>query len=448
MPKFDIAVVGGGAAGCMAAIQASHNGKRVVLLERNPEIGRKILLTGNGRCNLTNNSPLPVFIEKFGRRGSFFRSAFGSFSNTDLMEFLQKSGLEVKKEAGGRIFPINDRSQAVIDVLRAQLKKLKVTIIYNYRVKELRKVEGLFHLFRHNGGKKNPEKQSTNQTPPSLGDDPGTAGLIMAPQGDGPIIVRRVILSTGGVSYPHTGSTGDGHLLAQDLGHKITPLKPGLVPLKIKESWARSLQGVVLKDVGLTFRHGKRGKIKGNGDILFTHFGVSGPTLLDLSQEVVNIMDKKGEIKLYLDFMPQLSRDQVEEMLITDFKKYSKKSLQNYVRFHLPQGFIKVFLELVDIDPHKKLNQIDRKGRIKIMDNIKGLKMTVNGHLPLSMAMVTCGGISKKEIDPETMESRLVPGMYLAGEIIAGCAPSGGYNLQQAFSTGFLAGRSASGSIK
>jgi predicted Rossmann fold flavoprotein len=431
MPKFDIAVVGGGAAGCMAAIQASLQDKRVVLLERNPEIGRKILLTGNGRCNLTNNSPLPVFIEKFGRRGSFYRSAFGSFSNTDLIEFFQKAGLEVKEETGGRIFPITDRSQSVLEVLRTMLKKLKVTVIYNYRVEDLRKIDGYFQL----SSKRGKEEDQTKE-PGDDNTEENSNHLILA---------SRVIMCTGGASYPKTGSTGDGYLLAQELGHKITPLKPGLVPLKIKEKWALSLQGVVLKEVGLTFRHGKRGKIKGEGDILFTHFGVSGPILLDLSQEVVKILDKEGEIMLYLDLTPHINRDQLEEVLLNDFKKYSKRELQNYLRFHLPQGFIKAFLELVDVDPHKKLNQIDRKERIKILDNIKGLKMTVNGHLPLSTAMVTCGGISKSEVDPETMESRLVPGMYLAGEIIAGCASSGGYNLQQAFSTGFLAGRSASG---
>ncbi|NYT18277.1 MAG: NAD(P)/FAD-dependent oxidoreductase [Methanobacteriales archaeon] len=432
MPKFDIAVVGGGAAGCMAAIQASHQDKRVVLLERNPEIGRKILLTGNGRCNLTNNSPLPIFIEKFGRRGSFFRSALGSFSNTDLMEFFQKAGLEVKEETGGRIFPLTDRSQSVLDVLRARLKELKVKVIYNYRVEDLRKLDGYFHL---SGKKGRWEYRSHEPGDDDIGEKTTINHLILA---------SRVILCTGGASYPKTGSSGDGYLLAQKFGHQITPLKPGLVPLKIKESWARSLQGVVLKDVGLTFRHGKRGKIKGKGDILFTHFGVSGPTLLDLSQEVVKVLDKEGEIMLYLDLMPQINRDQLEEVLLNDFKKYGKRELQNYLRFHLPPGFIKAFLELVDTDRHKKLNQIDRNGRIKILDNIKGLEMTVNGHLPLSKAMVTCGGVSKNEIYPETMESRLVPGLYLAGEIIDGCAPSGGYNLQQAFSTGFLAGRSAS----
>ncbi|MEN6328849.1 MAG: NAD(P)/FAD-dependent oxidoreductase [Methanobacteriaceae archaeon] len=430
MEKYDIAVVGGGAAGCMAAIQASSPRQRVVLLERNPELGRKILLTGNGRCNLTNNSSLSVFIEKFGRRGSFFRSAFSAFSSTDLMEFFQEAGLELKEEAEGRIFPITDRSQSVIDVLRAQLKKHKVQIIPNYRVKKLKKLDGYFQLSRDTGkNRSDSNKKHTN---------------------DGNDLIRasKVILSTGGASYPKTGSTGDGYGWAQEFGHTISALKPGLVPLKVKESWARSLQGVVLKNVGLTFRHGKTGKLKGQGDLLFTHFGFSGPTLLDLSQSVVRILDEEGEVKLFLDLTPHKTREQLEESLLTDFKRYSKRIIQNYLRFYLPSAFINSFLEFTDIDPHKQLNQIHRQERLKLLDNMKNLNLTVNGHLPLTKAMVTCGGVSKREIDPQTMESRLVPGLYLAGEIIAGCGSSGGYNLQQAFSTGFLAGKSANQSIK
>jgi hypothetical protein len=425
---YDIAVVGGGPAGCMAAIQASASGKKVVLLERNPDIGRKILLTGNGRCNLTNNSSLPALIEKFGRRGSFYRSAFSSFTSKDLVNFFQKSGLEVKEEDGGRIFPITDRAQSVINVLRALLRKQKVEVIYNYRVQGLEKLEGCFRILKGMGDDDEWKDQLVKKAIQSSND------LIHASQ---------VILATGGASYPQTGSTGHGYLLAQGLGHHIKPLQPGLVPLKTKEEWTRSLQGVVLKKVGLTFRHGKQGKIKDEGDILFTHFGVSGPTLLDLSQEVVLVLDKEKEVNLFLDLKPTTTWKELEEILLADFKKQSKKDLQNYLRSYLPPSFIKVFLEVVELDPHKKLNQVHRKERIKLVDNLKGLKLTINGHLPLSKAMVTCGGVSKREINPDTMESRLVPGLYLSGEMIAGCAGSGGYNLQQAFSTGFLAGKSA-----
>jgi hypothetical protein len=436
--RYDIAVVGGGAAGCMAAIQASYHGTKVVLLERKPDIGRKILLTGNGRCNLTNKSPLPVFLEKFGRRGSFFRSAFSSFSSDDLINFFEKSGLKLKEEDKGRIFPITDRSQSVINVLRAQMEKLQVTVIYNYRVEEIRKADGYFQLSKKTSSNGKGNKQNHNSDHSS---EPYFASTYV------PIQATRVILATGGASYPQTGSSGDGYHLAHQLGHEILPLKPGLVPLRIKESWGRSWQGVVLKDVGLTFRHGKKGKIMGEGDVLFTHFGVSGPILLDLSQKVVKILDKEGEVSLFLDLMPTTTREKLEDILLDDFKKHSKRDLQNYLRSYLPSGFIKTFLEVLDIDPHKKLNQVDRKQRIKLVDNIKGFKLTVNGHLPLSKAMITCGGVSRNEIDPETMESRMIPGLYLAGEVIAGCAASGGYNLQQAFSTGFLSARSASESI-
>jgi len=425
--RYHIAVVGGGPAGCMAAIKASTAGEKVVLLEKNPDIGRKILLTGNGRCNLTNNSSLSVLLEKFGRRGSFFRTAFSTFTSNDLVSFFNKAGLKVKEEDGGRIFPITDRSQSVNDVLLDQLKKGKVKIIYNYPVQELKKEDGYFQIKKaKNSGMKNKQKK------------------LIPPISD-VILASRVILSTGGVSYPKTGSTGDGYQLARDLGHHITPLKPGLVPLKIKEDWTRSLQGVVLKEVGLTFRHGKQGRIKGEGDVLFTHYGVSGPTILDLSQDVVKVLDREVEVKLFLDLIPTVTREKMEGILLADLKKHGKKDLQNYLRRYLPLGFIKPFLEEMAIDSNKKLNQIHRRERITLLDNIKNLKLTVNGSLPLVKAMVTCGGISRREINPETMESRLVPGLYLAGEIIAGCATSGGYNLQQAFSTGFLAGKGAGG---
>ncbi|MDD1763552.1 MAG: NAD(P)/FAD-dependent oxidoreductase [Methanobacteriaceae archaeon] len=439
MEIYDVAVVGGGAAGCMAAIQARFSDKKVVLLERNPEIGRKILITGNGRCNLTNNSPTPVFIRKFGRRGSFYRSAFLSFTSADLVKFFMEAGLKLKEEDKGRIFPISDRSQSVIDILRAQLKKRKVQVLCNYRVKELKKQDGYFQLSKEVEGKNGNKHHKKHPPDDSIKNDPSNESEI--------IRASRVILSTGGASYPQTGSSGDGYQLAENLNHTITPLKPGLVPLTIKERWPIAMQGLILKEVALTVKHGKKGKIKVAGDLLFTHFGVSGPTLLDLSQEIVKILDKEGEVKLFVDLMPQRTREQIEEKLLYDFKKYSKRDIQNYLRFHLPPGFIKALLEFLDIDQHKKLNQIGRQERIKLLDNIKSLKLTVDGYMPLSKAMVTCGGISKKEIDPQTMESRLVQGLYLAGEIITGCAPSGGYNLQQAFSTGFLAGRSASYSI-
>jgi predicted flavoprotein YhiN len=430
----------------MAAIQASLSDKKVVLLERNPEIGRKILITGNGRCNLTNNSPTPVFIKNFGRKGSFYRSAFISFTSADLVKFFVEAGLKLKEEDKGRIFPITDRSQSVIDVLRAQLKKQKVRVLCNYQVKELKKLDGSFQLSKGVQGKNG--KKHHEKHPPDYPPDDNIKNIKnYTPNKNDIIRASRVILSTGGASYPQTGSSGDGYQMAENLNHTITPLKPGLVPLTIKEKWPLAMQGLVLKEVVLTVKHGKKGKIKVAGDLLFTHFGVSGPTLLDSSQEIVKILDKEGEVRLYVDLMPQRTREQIEERLRYDFKKYSKRDIQNYLRFHLPPGFIKALLEFLDIDQHKKLNQISRQERIKLLDNIKSLKLTVDGHLPLAKAMVTCGGISKKEIDPQTMESRLVQGLYLAGEIITGCAPSGGYNLQQAFSTGFLAGRSASYSI-
>ncbi|MDP3065891.1 MAG: NAD(P)/FAD-dependent oxidoreductase [Methanobacteriaceae archaeon] len=430
MKIYDIAVVGAGAAGLMAAIQASASGKSVILLEKNSDIGRKILITGNGRCNLTNNAPLDVFLRKFGKHGSFFRTAFTAFSNHDLMQFFKTQGLNLKVESNHRVFPVTDRSQSVLDVLKNRIKENRVKIIYNCRVMELKKFDKYFELH--------------NQIP---GDGPGhhhqSKDIIHAEA----IKASRVILSTGGASYPKTGSTGDGYHITEYLNHTITPLKPGLVPLKVQEEWPRSLKGVVLTDVTMTFKYGTKRKIKKKGDLLFTHFGISGPALLDLSRELVDIIHEEGEVKLSIDLMPHLSLDDLEELLLSEFKEYHKKDIQNYLRFQLPTSFVKPLLNLLDIDPHKKLNQISKKERFKLLENIKTLSLTINGHLPLSKAMITCGGVSKKEIDPQTMESRVLKGLYITGEIIEGCAPSGGYNLQQAFSTGFLAGESASKSL-
>jgi len=414
MEIYDIAVIGAGPAGCMAAIRGAQLGKNVILVERNNKIGRKLLLAGNGRCNLTNTAAPEVFLEKFGKRGSFYRNVFSIFSNQDLMDFFKNHDLELKEEEGGRVFPITEKSKSVVDVLKKVLDEYRVKIVYNYRLKHLHKQSEIFKLYSRE-----------NQL----------------------ITAHNVILTTGGASYAITGSTGDGFTIAELLGHHITELKPGGVPLTVQEKWVHELKGVTLKNVGLKIRY--EGKINplSCGNLLFTHFGISGPVILDMSHTIIEIMDKYGDLKLLIDFKPEIKQEDLEVWLIEDFQKYSKKGLRNYLKNYLPQSTIEPILKTMSLDPQKKLNQITKKERLQLQETLKAFPLTITGHLPLDKALVTCGGVSKKQIDPQTMESKLVKRLYFAGEIIAGCGRRGGYNLQQAFSTGYVAGTNASGTF-
>lgn len=412
MKIYDIAVVGAGPAGCMAAIRGAQLGQKVILLEKNDKIGRKLLLTGSGRCNLTNTASLDTFLEKFGRRGSFYRNVFSEFSNHDLMDFFKKHHLELKEEENGRIFPVTEKAESVVNVLKDVLAEYRVKIVYNYRMKHLHKMSNIFKL-----------SSTENEM----------------------ITAHNVILATGGVTYGFTGSTGDGYVACELLGHHITELKPGCVPLRVREKWLHQLKGVTLEDVGLSIGYGGKRTSLPNGNLLLTHFGISGPVIIDMSQMIVDTMDKHGDLKLYIDFKPDTNQEALGAQLMEDFQNNSKKTLKNYLKYHLPNSTIEPVLKTVSLDPHKKLNQITKKERLILQEILKALPITITGHLPMDKAMLTCGGVSNKEINPQTMESKLVNGLYFAGEIISGCAPSGGYNLQQAFSTGFCAGSSAAG---
>lgn len=407
---YDLAVIGAGPAGCMAAIQGAQNNKNVILLERNNEIGRKLLLTAQGRCNFTNSAPLEVFIEKFGKRGSFYRDAFTKFSNYDLIDFFKSYGLEATEEEEGRIFPVTQKAEDVVKLLKKVLDEKGIKILYNYRLRYLKKQQDSFKL-----------DSAEHQ-----------------------LMANKVILATGGESYNYTGSTGDGIKIARSLGHHITKQTPGGIPLKTSEEWVHKLKGVTLENVGMKVQYDDKFIQLPRGNLLLTHFGVSGPVIIDMSNKIVETMDKYGDLSLLIDLKPDIKKEELETLLIEDFKKYSKKSIKNYLKYHLIESLIEPILETISLDPKKKLNQITKKERLELISKLKELQLTINGYLPLNKALVTCGGVTKKEIDPKTMESKIVSGLYFAGEIISGCGRRGGYNLQQAFSTGFVAGNAAS----
>jgi len=410
MAIYDIAVIGAGAAGTIAAIRAGQHKKHVALIERNDAIGRKILLTGKGRCNITNTAPIDELIEKFQDSGKFLRSAFTVFDKEDLAEFFGKKGLEFKTERQGRIFPATDNAISVVKVLNEYLNENNVEIVYNSRVTHIETAAGPFRL-RMEGGE-----------------------LLQA---------SKVILATGGASYGATGSSGDGFRIARELGHTIVPLKPGLVPLKTKEQWVKDVQGLTLKNVRLVFVCRKTRIVSTIGELLFTHFGISGPLVLDLSHRIVLLLDAHDKVELFIDLKPGLTVEQIEKKMLEEIKKSGRKELKSLLKIFLPSSLIPVIAMLLGLDIGKKISQITQDERSNMVKLFKALPLSVTGYLPIEEAMVTGGGVSLKEIDPRTMESKVAHGLYLAGEVIDGCAASGGYNLQQAFSTGYLAGEAA-----
>lgn len=407
---FDIAVIGGGAAGVMAAIRAGQLRKSVILIERNDSIGRKILITGKGRCNITNTAPIETFIGKFGGSGKFLRTALFKFFNTDVMEFFSSRGLQMKIERQGRVFPVTDKARSVVDLLMKTLAESGVKVMCNARLKSIKVQDGSFRL-----------RTESSQS----------------------ISAGKVILATGGASYKATGSTGDGFNMAAALGHTISSLSPGLVPLTTKETWVKDLQGLGLENIRVTFELGKKRLISDIGELMFTHFGISGPLVLDLSGDVVALLGGGKMVRALIDLKPALGAEQLENRLLNEFQASGKAQFKNVMKGYLPQRLITVFMNLSGIDPEMEVNQITQKERRAVIGLFKSLPLTINGSLPIEEAMVTGGGVSIKEIDPRTMASKIIPGLYFAGEIIDGCASSGGYNLQQAFSTGHLAGESA-----
>ncbi|MBP7056848.1 MAG: NAD(P)/FAD-dependent oxidoreductase [Candidatus Omnitrophica bacterium] len=411
MAVYDVAVIGGGAAGSMAAIRAASNGKAVILLERNDSIGKKILITGKGRCNITNMATMEDFLAKFGKKGMFLRSAFNRFFNEDLIEFFKKKGLALKTERQNRVFPDEGDAKSVVRVLREYLSEAGVEVRYNTRITGINYKEGFFRITSEGGV----DVQS-----------------------------RKLILCTGGASYKATGSSGDGFRLAKAMGHHVSPLMPGLVPLKAKDTWVKELQGLTLKNIRLSFRSGKRCIISEIGEMLFTHFGVSGPIVLDLSSEIAEMIEDEKEVVMNIDLKPGIEDKELEDRILSDIISYGGKDIKNFLKTYMPIALCPVFMRLAELPENKRVSQMTTAERRSMKENLKALPLTLSGTLALEEAMVTAGGVSLKEVDPRTMQSRIVPGLYFAGEILEGAASSGGYNLQQAFSTGYLAGEESS----
>ncbi len=408
-----ILVIGGGAAGLMAAASAAEHGADVTLLEKMPAVGRKLLITGKGRCNVTNVADIKTIIDNMPGNGPFLYSALASFSNNDLMAWLEKRGVSLKTERGGRVFPVSDQARDVVDAFARALADLGVSVVAGQAVREIRLADGR------------------------------ACGAATA---DGrEWRADAVILATGGASYPGTGSSGDGYRIAAALGHTVTPLRPSLVPLEVAEDWITDLQGLALKNVGVAAIAGGRQIATEFGELLFTHFGLSGPVILSLSNPVAAALRTRpgDEVLIAIDLKPALSAETLDKRLQRDFVKFARKQFKNSLGELLPSRLTAVIVDLSHIDPDKPVHQITKEERARLVALLKQLTFTVAGTRPLAEAIVTAGGISTKEINPSTMASRLVPGLYLAGEVIDIDGYTGGFNLQAAFSTGYVAGRAA-----
>jgi len=401
---LDVIVIGGGAAGMMAAGRAGESGAKVLLLEKKDGLGLKLLISGKGRCNLTNTGDIDHFLENFSRSGQFLRNAFHRFFNQDLMDFFEDRGLKLKAERGGRIFPVTDKARSVVDVLKGYMDKNRVEVSYCKQVEDV------------------------------MVKDKEVCGVKC--KGGEILEAKKVILSTGGLSYPLTGSTGEGYRIAKKAGHMIIPLRAALVPLETKEPWSRRLPGVSLENVHICIPGGT-GLF---GDMLFTHTGISGPIVLSLSAGVIDLLEKKKEVVVSVDLKPALSLEQLENRFLRETKAQGTKIFKNLLKGYLPKRLIPVFIDLLSINPEKMVHQITAEERKRLGHLLKDLRLTVIRSRPVEEAMVTRGGVDTREINPLTMESKIVKGLFFAGEVIDIDAKTGGYNLQAAFSTGRIAG--------
>ena len=417
-----VAVIGGGPAGMMAAISASKKGNEVYLIEKNGRLGKKLLITGKGRCNITSSLDIKDFIQNIPGNGKFLYSAFDNYTNNDIINFLKGHGVGVKEERGNRIFPVSDKSMDVLNAFEKELKKKNVKIKLNTRVvgidTENGRVESLTYENENGQLKK--------------------------------LTADKIILATGGKTYSSTGSTGDGYEIAQKLGHTVTKIRPSLVPLTATGkslNICKDLQGLSLKNVGIKLIDSTKNKViyEDFGEMLFTHFGVSGPTILSASAHLLRYKNidellKNNKIKLVIDFKPALQIEKLDARIQRDFAEEKNKEYKNSLNNLLPQKLINTIVELSQINPNKQVNEVTREERINLAKLLKNFTITISGFRPIEEGIVTSGGISIKEINPKTMESKIVEGLYFAGEVIDVDAYTGGFNLQIAYSTGYTAG--------
>ena len=408
--KYDVLVIGGGAAGCMAAGFAAKNGNSVLLCERNDRIGRKVMITGKGRCNVTNAcSLLNELIENVPVNGRFLYGAFSRFMPYDTMDFFEEAGVELKIERGNRVFPVSDKAMEIVDALNSFIKDNGVKKV-KARITELNVTDGHVNYAK---------------------DDEGNT-----------YCADKYIIATGGKSYPLTGSTGDGYTLAQQCGHTITELKPALVPLETSDDWTGKLQGLALKNISVTVRDNETYNEVFNdfGELLFTHFGVSGPVILSASSHMKN--PENGRYSIEIDLKPGLTEEKLDARILRDFAENANKSIANALVKLLPHKLIPVIVRLSGIPTDLKVNQITKDMRQELVYLLKHFTVNVIGFRPIDEAIVTSGGVSVKEINPKNMQSTLCDNLYFAGEVIDVDAYTGGFNLQIAFSTGVLAGKS------
>lgn len=437
-----VIVIGGGPAGIMAALHASKCGNDVTILEKMESIGKKLLITGKGRCNITSSIPIEEFIQNVPGNGMFLYSSFNKFTNQDIINMLENEGLKVKEERGHRIFPVTDNAKDVLNVFVKLLKKQNVKVQTNTKVEEIivkeGKAVGVQCLFCDKKQNFCDEKQNSCNEKQNIYNKRQT------------ILADKIILATGGKSYPATGSTGDGYLLAQKLGHTIKEIKPSLVPLTAGGSSlqiCRQMQGLSLKNVAIKIKDVENNKniYEDFGEMLFTHFGVSGPIILSGSAHLLRYPNvekllQEEKICITLDLKPALTEKQLEQRILRDFEKEKNKEYKNSLNDLLPQKMIETIIQLSKINEEKKVNSITKEERKSLVNVLKNLEITISGFRPIEEAIITSGGISIKEINPKTMESKIVSGLYFAGEIIDVDAYTGGFNLQIAYSTGYVAG--------
>lgn len=405
-----ILVVGGGAAGMMAAVTAARNGKKVRLIEKNEKLGKKLFITGKGRCNITNAADIEDLFSAVVSNPKFLYSSFYSMTNDQVIDFFEELGVKTKVERGGRVFPESDHSSDVIRALEQEMKRLGVEIRLRAEAEEILAEDGRVTGVRLSSGKE--------------------------------LHADAVIIATGGISYPSTGSTGDGYRFARECGHKVADLSPALVPMEVKEWYARELMGLSLRNVEIRITDGKKKLYEEFGEMLFTHYGVTGPVILSASS-IVGKKLREHPLMLHIDLKPALTEEQLDKRMLREFEANHNRQFKNAVDSLFPSKLKPVIVELSGIQEDKKVNEVTKEERLHFVRLIKDFSMTLTGMRGYNEAIITKGGVSVKEIDPGTMESKLVNGLYFAGEVLDLDAVTGGYNLQIAWSTGYLAGLNA-----